>query len=273
MEIENKNVVITGAGSGIGRALAIRCAELGATKVVCTDLNGENAVETAQMIGDRASGEALDVADQQAVEDLVKRMDGSGGIDIFVSNAGYGQRGGLNLSAEDWKKMMDVHTWSHLYAAQAVIPGMIERGGGYLLNTASAAGLLTQMDSGPYAVSKHAAVALAEWISINYQDQGIGVSVLCPQAVRTNILANVPGAKPTAKRNTNTNQAAQDGVLEPEDVANDCIDAIRNERFLVLPHKEVETYFQRKANDYDRWLNGMRRFRAKLKDAAKKATS
>jgi NAD(P)-dependent dehydrogenase (short-subunit alcohol dehydrogenase family) len=271
MDIENKNIVITGAGSGIGRALAIRCAELGAKKVVCTDLNGDNALETAGMIGDKATGEALDVADQSAIEDLVQRMEASGDIDIFVSNAGYGQRGGLNLTAEDWKKMMDVHTWAHLYAAQAVIPGMIERGGGYLLNTASAAGLLTQMDSGPYAVSKHAAVALAEWISINYQDQGIGVSVLCPQAVRTNILANVVGGGSKAKRSTNSNQAAQDGVLEPEDVANDCIDAIRNGRFLVLPHKEVETYFQRKANDYDRWLNGMRRFRAKLKDAVRKS--
>lgn len=271
MEIENKNIVITGAGSGIGRALAIRFAELGAKHVLCTDLNGDNAEETAVMIGGQASGEALDVADRSAIEALVSRMEEKGGIDIFVSNAGYGQRGGLNLSADDWKKMMEVHTWSHLYAAQAVIPGMIERGGGYLLNTASAAGLLTQIDSGPYAVSKHAAVALAEWISINYQDQGIGVSVLCPQAVRTNILANSAGGGAKPKASKSTNQAAQDGVLEPEDVANDCIEAIQSERFLVLPHKEVETYFQRKANDYDRWLNGMRRFRAKLKDAARKA--
>lgn len=271
MEIKNKKIVVTGAGSGIGRALAIRFAELGASKVVCTDLAGDNAVETADMIGAQASGEALDVADQSAVQNLVERMEANGGIDIFVSNAGYGQRGGLNLAADDWKKMMEVHTWSHLYAAQAVIPGMIERGGGYLLNTASAAGLLTQMDSGPYAVSKHAAVALAEWISINYQDRGIGVSVLCPQAVRTNIMANAVGGAPKKKRTTNTNQAAQDGVLEAEEVANDCIEAIREERFLVLPHKEVETYFQRKANDYDRWLGGMRRFRAKLRDASQKA--
>ncbi len=273
MEIENTIIVVTGAGSGIGRALAVRFAELGAARVVCTDLAGDNATETANMIGDQAVGEELDVADQSAVEDLVNRMEAHGGIDIFVSNAGYGQRGGLNLAADDWKKMMEVHTWSHLYAAQAVIPGMIERGGGYLLNTASAAGLLTQMDSGPYAVSKHAAVALAEWISINYKDRGIGVSVLCPQAVRTNILANATSNAPKTKRRTNTNQAAQDGVLEAEDVASDCIEAIREERFLVLPHKEVETYFQRKANDYDRWLSGMRRFRAKLKDTARKTTS
>lgn len=265
MEIENKLVVVTGAGSGIGRALAQKFVECGARKVVCTDLNAASVAETASLIGEAATGEVLDVSDQAAIDQLVSRLDEEGGIDIFVSNAGYGKRGGLNLSVEDWKKMMDVHTWAHLYAAQAVIPGMVSRGGGYLLNTASAAGLLTQMDSGPYAVSKHAAVALAEWIAINYRDRGIGVSVLCPQAVRTNILANSDG--PAVKRTAKANQAAQDGVLEPGDVADDCIAAIRNENFLVLPHKEVATYFERKANDYDRWLQGMRRFREKLRSA------
>ena len=155
---------------------------------------------------------------------------------------------------------MDVHVWSHLAAARAVIPGMVSRGGGYLLNTASAAGLLTQMDSGPYAVSKHGAVAFAEWVSINFGEQGIGVSVLCPQAVRTNILG--PAAQKSGR--TNSGQASQDGILEPDDVADACIQAMAEERFLVLPHEEVVTYFQRKANDYDRWLNGMRRFRSKL---------
>jgi short-subunit dehydrogenase len=140
---------------------------------------------------------------------------------------------------------------------------MIARGRGYLLNTASAAGLLTQLDSGPYAVSKHAAVALAEWLAIQYGDQGIGVSVLCPQAVRTNILG-----KPSDRRSpqkSNLNQAAQDGVLAPETVADDCINAIIAEQFLVLPHKEVAKYFANKANDYERWLRGMRRFRDRLR--------
>ena len=268
MELKNKLVVVTGAGSGIGRALAQRFAECGARKVVCTDLNEESVAETASVIGGVATSETLDVSSQEAIDSLVARMEDEGGIDIFVSNAGYGKRGGLNLSIDDWKKMMEVHTWAHLYAAQAVIPGMVERGEGYLLNTASAAGLLTQMDSGPYAVSKHAAVALAEWIAINYREHGIGVSVLCPQAVRTNILANSDG--PAVKRKPNSNQAAQDGVLEPEQVADDCIEAIRGERFLVLPHKEVATYFERKAGDYDRWLQGMRRFREKLRSASQK---
>ena len=266
MELIDKIAVITGAGSGIGRALAVKFAQEGARFVVCTDLNGDNACETAAMIGDKASGHALDVGDEDAVSALVAQIEGEqGAIDVFVSNAGYGVGGGLDLAISEWQRMMNVHTWAHLYAARAVIPGMVARGGGYLLNTASAAGLLTQMDSGPYAVSKHAAVAFAEWLRINYGDRNIGVSVLCPQAVRTNILgpAKPDSDKPFA--DSDARQAAADGILEPEDVAQDCVNAMRDERFLVLPHKEVETYFQRKANDYDRWLGGMRRFRRKLR--------
>ncbi|MEM7017646.1 MAG: SDR family oxidoreductase [Pseudomonadota bacterium] len=260
MEVTDRVVIITGAGSGIGRALAEACAKHGASAVICTDLNGDNAAETAANIGDVASSVALDVGDEAAIEALVADTEKQHGrVDVFVSNAGYGQRGGLDLSTEDWMKMMNVHTWSHLAAARAVIPGMTERGGGYLLSTASAAGLLTQMDSGPYAVSKHAAVALAEWLAINYEESGIGVSVLCPQAVRTNILGPRPKGKPT-----NTGQASGDGVLEPEFVAEECLNTMREGRFLVLPHPEVDTYFKRKANDYDRWLGGMRRFRQKL---------
>jgi NAD(P)-dependent dehydrogenase (short-subunit alcohol dehydrogenase family) len=260
MDLESKVAVVTGAGSGIGRSLAVGLAAVGMRAVVCTDLNGDNAAETAAMIGDGATARTLDVGDEAAIEALVAETEASiGPIDLFVSNAGYGQRGGLDLPTEDWMRMMNVHAWSHLAAARAVIPGMIERGGGYLLNTASAAGLLTQIDSGPYAVSKHAAVALAEWISINYGDQGIGVSVLCPQAVRTAILG------PGTQENRPKTQASLDGVLEPEVVADACIEAVREERFLVLPHPEVATYFQRKANDYDRWLGGMRRFRDRIK--------
>jgi len=261
MDPVDKVVVITGAGSGIGRALAIRFAEKGARAIICTDLNADNAAETASMIGKTATSHLLDVSNEQAIEQLVKQTEEStGGIDIFVSNAGYGQSGGLDLSTDDWQRMMNVHCWSHLAAARAVIPGMIKRGGGYLLNTASAAGLLTQINSGPYAVSKHAAVALAEWITINYAEQGIGVSVLCPQAVRTNILG--PVARKSGK--SNSTQASGDGILEPEFVADTCLEAMQEGRFLVLPHPEVATYFQRKATDYDRWLGGMRRLRQRL---------
>jgi NAD(P)-dependent dehydrogenase (short-subunit alcohol dehydrogenase family) len=260
MELHDKVAIVTGAGSGIGRALAQRIATAGARAVVCTDLNGVTAEETARTIGDLATGAALDVADEAAIEKIVAATEARyGAVDLFVSNAGYGLRGGLELPTSEWQKMMNVHAFAHLAAARAVIPGMLKRGGGYLLSTASAAGLLTQMDSGPYAVSKHAAVALAEWLAINYGDQGIGVSVLCPQAVRTNILG--PRA---ASASSNTRQAAGDGILEPEFVADACIEAIRDGRFLVLPHPEVATYFLRKATNYDRWLNGMRRFRRKL---------
>lgn len=267
MELSNKVVVITGAGSGIGRSLAECFIDQGVKHVVCTDLDAESAAETAAIIGKKASSATLDVSSQSAIESLIEQtiLD-FGCIDIFVSNAGYARSGGLKLATDDWKQMMEVHTWAHLNAARAVVPHMIEQGGGYLLNTASAAGLLTQIDSGAYAISKHAAVALAEWLSINYKAKGIGVSVLCPQAVRTNILGS--RVKKTVKKSTG--QASKDGVLEPEAVAMDCINAIIEERFLVLPHPEVARYFQNKANDYERWLNGMRRFRDRLL-AAKKA--
>jgi NAD(P)-dependent dehydrogenase (short-subunit alcohol dehydrogenase family) len=272
MELNGKVAVITGAGSGIGRSLATAFAAEGARAIVCTDLDGANAAETAAIINDadggdgpgRASSAQLDVGDERAVERIVVDTEAANGaVDVFVSNAGYGLRGGLDLPTDEWQRMMNVHTWSHLYAARAVIPGMVERGGGYLLNTASAAGLLTQMDSGPYAVSKHAAVAFAEWVSINYGDQGIGVSVLCPQAVRTNIL----GPRAMEARDESARQAAGDGILEPDDVARACVEAMAEGRFLVLPHPEVATYFQRKAGDYDRWLRGMRRFRQRLAGA------
>ena len=264
MDINGKLAIVTGAGSGIGRALACRLVNGGVRSVVCADLDVNTALETADLIGSKASAVHLDVSDQGAIDSLVKRLEvEQGGIDIFVSNAGYALGGGLGLETDQWRKMMEVHLWAHLSAARAVIPGMIERGGGYLLNTASAAGLLTQLDSAPYAVSKHAAVALAEWLAINYSDRGIGVSVLCPQAVRTNILGKRPGKRSVNK--TNSNQASQDGILEPEKVADDCIQAILEEKFLVLPHMEVAKYFANKANDYERWLNGMRRFRDRLR--------
>ncbi len=258
MELKDQIAIVTGAGSGIGRALALALAAEGSRAVVCTDLNADSASETAALIGSTASASVLDVANDAAIEALVQDTEVRyGRVDLFVSNAGYGQTGGLDLPNEDWARMMQVHTWAHVSAARAVIPGMLRRGRGYLLNTASAAGLLTQINSGPYAVSKHAAVGFAEWIAITYGDRGIGISLLCPQAVRTNIGGDNPDE-------LTTGQASLDGVLEPETVADACIEAIRAERFLVLPHPQVATYFQRKANDPDRWLQGMRRFRDRM---------
>jgi NAD(P)-dependent dehydrogenase (short-subunit alcohol dehydrogenase family) len=260
VELTNKVTIITGAGSGIGRALARCFAANGARSVICTDLDGNSALETAASIGAQASAETLDVGDEQAIEQLVARVERDfGGIDVFVSNAGYGTSVPLEAPTQDWQRMMTVHVWSHLAAARASIPGMISRGGGYLLNVASAAGLLSLFDSGGgYAVSKHAAVALAEWLSINYSDQGIGVSVLCPQAVRTKALDGLNAAV----HRVDKQQVVGDGVLEPEHVAEICVEAMAEQRFLVLPHEEVGTYFQRKANDYERWLSGMRRLRS-----------
>tara|TARA_R110002073_G_scaffold61577_9_gene154812 strand:- start:2957 stop:3757 length:801 start_codon:yes stop_codon:yes gene_type:complete len=261
VELNNKVAIVTGAGSGIGRSIAQRFAANDARIVICTDINFKEARATAESIGSQAFAEQLDVGDEAAIEQLVAQVEAAhGGIDVFVSNAGYGRVGGIEMPTADWQKMMNVHTWSHLAAARAVLPGMLERGSGYLLSTASAAGLLSQFDSGAYAVSKHAAVALAEWLSINYVERGIGVSVLCPQAVRTNVMSYMKNPKELV----DVVQAGGDGILEPDDVADLCIEAMKDGRFLVLPHQEVETYFQRKANDYDRWLGGMRRMRQRF---------
>lgn len=261
MELAGTVSIVTGAASGIGKAIAKAFLDEGGAAVVVADRDGDGADAVAAELGDKARGVGLDVADEDALLQMVAdTQSNEGPVDVFVSNAGYGLAGGLELPNEDWTRMMDVHFMAHLYAARAVIPGMVERGRGYILNTASAAGLLTQMDSGPYAVSKHAAVAFGEWLSINYGEDGVGVSVLCPQAVRTNILGDRGGIE----NNTGGRQAGQDGLLEPEDAAEACVQAMREERFLVLPHPEVATYFQRKASDYDRWLNGMRRFRTRL---------
>ena len=236
MEPADRVTVVTGAASGIGEAIAEAFVTGGAKTVVVADRDGPGAERVAERLGPAAHGVQLDVADEDAIRALVAETEAAHGpIDVFVSNAGYGLAGGLDLPNDEWTRMMDVHVWSHLYAARAVVPGMVERGEGYLLNTASAAGLLTQMDSGPYAVSKHAAVALAEWLSINYGDRGVKVSVLCPQAVRTNIL----GDRANMGSDASTRQAGGDGVLEPAEAAQACLDAMREERFLVLPHPQV----------------------------------
>jgi len=260
MELRDRVAIITGAGSGIGEALAERFLAEGARHVVVCDLDGDRARTVADRLGERALAVGLDVADESAIVDLVEStLRTHGPIDVFVSNAGYGKRGGVELSNEDFQRMWEVHTMAHVYAARAVLPSMIARGEGYLLNTASAAGLLTQMDSVVYAITKSAAVSLGEWLSINHHHQGIRVSVLCPQAVATRILEHFEGDE----RRTG-GQAGGDGILSAESVADACVRTMRAETFLVLPHPEVATYVERKATDVDRWLGGMRRYAAKL---------
>lgn len=263
MELNNKVVVITGGGSGIGEALAHAAKAAGARHVVVADLNGEQAERVAAEVG--GTGVGLDVRDEAAIQRLVSETeDAHGPIGLFVSNAGYVTSAGLEDPNESIQAMWEVHCMAHIYAARAVVPSMIAQGEGYLLNTASAAGLLTQIGSMSYTITKAAAISLGEWLSVSHHHQGIRVSVLCPQAVRTNIVANSPDNVDGAERELDGGVASGDGVLEPSDVADLCLDAIRNERFLVLPHPEVATYVERKAADRDRWLAGMRRFQTAL---------
>jgi NAD(P)-dependent dehydrogenase (short-subunit alcohol dehydrogenase family) len=247
MDLKDKIVVVTGAASGIGRSLALRFVEEGAKCVVCVDLNLKGASETAEQI----SGVAFEVnvgreAEIAALIDRVERDIGP--IDLFVSNAGILTVGGMEVHNEDWQKTWDINVMSHVWAARHLVPRMIERGGGYLLNTASAAGLLNQVGAAPYGVTKHAAVGLAEWLALTHGDQGIRVSVLCPQAVRSEMT-----------RGHEDSVAALDGMLEPEVVAEACVNAIREENFLILPHPEVLGYMRLKTENYDRWIGGMRK--------------
>lgn len=251
MNINDRRVVVTGAASGIGRALARRFHQEGAKLVVCADLNGDGAAATADDVGGIAH--TLNVGVEAEVEGLIDRIERDhGAIDLFCSNAGISVSGGPEVANDQWQRIWDINLMAHVFAARHLVPRMIARGGGYLLNTASAAGLLSQIGSAPYAVTKHAAVGFAEWLAITYGDQGIKVSVLCPQAVRTAMTAGFEDAV-----------ASIDGMLEPEPVAEACVRAIEDERFLVIPHQEVLEYMRRKTGDYDRWIKGMQRLNQK----------
>ncbi|MEM7742582.1 MAG: SDR family oxidoreductase [Pseudomonadota bacterium] len=251
MEIEGQIVVVTGAASGIGRALAEAFGKAGAKLVVSADRDRAGAEATAEATGGLAV--MADVSREADIEALIETVEEvQGPIGIFCSNAGIIHRGGVEIPNEDWQNIWNINVMAHVWAARHVIPRMTSRGGGYLLNTASAAGLLNQVGAAPYAVTKHAAVGLAEWLSLTHGDAGIGVSVLCPQAVRT------------AMTSSTESVAAVDGLLEAGPVAEACLDAIREERFLVLPHPEVLDYMRRKTADYDRWLGGMRRLNRKF---------
>ncbi|HAT26597.1 MAG TPA: SDR family oxidoreductase [Gammaproteobacteria bacterium] len=262
MQIKGKVVVVTGGASGIGKSLCERFAQEGASAVVVSDINQAGIDQTVADISasTQALGVKTDVGNEEEVNELVaKSLDQFDHIDLFCSNAGIFTAGGENVSTEAWQSIWDINVMSHIFAARAVLPGMLARGEGYLLNTSSAAGLLSQVGSAPYAVTKHAAVGFAEWLSISYGNKGIKVSVLCPQAVRTAMTAGGDGGV-----------AGLDGMLEPEKLADTVIETLDQERFLVLPHPEVLTYMRRKTDDYDRWLGGMRRLHEKFEDIYKK---
>jgi NAD(P)-dependent dehydrogenase (short-subunit alcohol dehydrogenase family) len=247
MLIKDRIVVVTGAASGIGRALAQRFHAEGAKLVVCSDIDGEGAAAVAASVGGVSFH--TDVAMEADIRHLIETVERDHGpIDLFCSNAGIGIGGGAEASNNGWQKIWDINVMAHVWAARHLVPLMAARGGGYLMNTASAAGLLSQIGSAPYAVTKHAAVGLAEWLAITHGDQGIKVSVLCPQAVRTAMTAGNPDGV-----------ASVDGMIEPEDVADCCLRAIEAEEFLILPHPVVLDYMRRKTNDYGRWIKGMQK--------------
>jgi NAD(P)-dependent dehydrogenase (short-subunit alcohol dehydrogenase family) len=254
MELTDRVAVITGGGGGIGAAMGRRFVAEGARAVVLADRD-EGAAQAAAAtlgIGERAVGVGLDVTDEAALVALVEStMDRFGPVDLFCSNAGAGADGGIEAPNEAWQQQWELHVMSHVYAARAVLPAMLARGEGYLLHTASAAGLLMALGSAPYSVTKAACVKLAEHLAIAHGDEGIRVSVLCPQGVNTAMAPKQLG------------DGGTDGIKEPDEVAAAVVDAIREERFFVLPHPEVAEYVQRKAADPDRWLKGMRRLRAR----------
>ena len=253
MELSGANVVVTGGANGIGRALCEAFAAEGARRITVVDLDRDRAEEVARAVGGRAA--RVDVASRAEVEALVREVEADAGpIDLFVSNAGILLIGGPEVEVADWQRIWEVNVMAHVHAAHAALPSMLARGRGYLLNTCSAAGLLTQIGSAPYAVTKHAAVAFCEWLSITYGDRGIRVSALCPQAVRTNMIAGIEGG----------GVAGRDGVIEPAELARITVAGLREEKFLILPHESVRTYYQRKGQDIDRWIAGMRRLFAEF---------
>lgn len=234
MILAGKRAVITGAGRGIGAALAARFRAEGA-EVITADLEGADV--------------RCDVSNEEELRALIRD---AGSLDLFVSNAGIGMPGGAEVSDADWDRIWRINTMSHVWAARHLLPDWLSRGSGYFVQTVSAAGLLSQIGSAPYAVTKHAAMAFAEWLHLTYYDAGLRVSAICPQGVRTQLLEEAAG------------QGAGfllDGAISVEDVAAATVEAIAEERFLVLPHPEVAQYFRNKANDYERWLRGMRRLK------------
>src|ERR1700730_2155006 len=254
MLVTDKVVVVTGGARGIGRALARRFAAAGTKAGVVADIDGEGAQTVGREIG--GTGLRCDVSLEGDVAKLIQDVQTAHGrIDIFCSNAGIGIGGGPETATSEWQRIWDVNLMSHVFVARHVLPGMLTRKEGYILGTVSAAGLLNHVFAAPYAVTKAAALSFFEWLAIAHGDDGIRVSCLCPQGVKTDMLA--------AERRLGVDFLTA-GALEPEQVAAVVMDGIRTEGFLILPHPEVAQYFNRKAQDYDRWLKGMRRLRAGL---------
>lgn len=253
MELADKVVIVTGGANGIGEAMCRRFAKEGARKVVVSDVH-ESA---AQAVADEIDGLAIpcNVADEGQVQNLVaSTIEQCGHVDVFCSNAGITVKGGLESSNEDWQRMWDVNVMSRLFAARAVVPHMLERGSGYLVHTASAAGVLTEIGSASYSVTKHSDVAMAEWLSVAYGRQGIDVSCVCPLGVKTDFL----------DEDDPIHRYLHLHSITPDDVAESIVEGMKQKQFLILPHPEVAEFFSLKTDDYDRWIRGMQRLRQKL---------
>ncbi|WP_285184657.1 SDR family oxidoreductase [Rhodococcus sp. MEB041] len=270
MRVTDKVAIVTGGGAGIGAALATALVEAG-NSVLVADLDGAAADAVAARLGERCIAVGGDVADDAMIAQMIERVEEAfGPLDIYIANAGTTAGMGLDSTDAAWDTALSVNVLAHVRAARVVIPRWIERGThGYFLSTASAAGLLTQIGSATYSVSKHAAVGFAEWLSVTYGDKGIAVSCLCPMGVNTALLnsgfdSDAEGASVAASAVTGAGT-----VLEPEDVARIVLEAMETEKFLVLPHPEVLTFYSHKSADYDRWIAGMRRYRTSLETAAR----
>lgn len=258
MELRDKIVVVTGAASGIGKALVERFHAEGAKRIVAVDLNGDGARAVAESVAGVAM--TADVSQEADVAGVIEGTEEAvGPIDLFCSNAGIAAGAGLESDNAEWQISWDVNVMGHVYAARHLVPRMVARGGGYFLNTASAAGLLNQIGGLAYGVTKHAAVGFAEWLALTYAHQGIRVSLLCPQAVRT---AMTTGGEPEGAASVAA--ASGDGMMEPEEVAEIAVSGLRAEQFVILTHPEVLEYMQRKASDYDRWIRGMNRLQQRI---------
>jgi NAD(P)-dependent dehydrogenase (short-subunit alcohol dehydrogenase family) len=256
MELSNKTVVVTGGGSGIGKALAARFVAEGARAVVAVDIDDKSAQAAADELGCVAM--SADVSCEEDIQRVIEDTESQcGPIDLFCSNAGVALGAGVDSPNAEWQASWDVNVMSHVYASRHLLPRMRERGGGYFLITASAAGLLNQIGGAAYGTTKHAAVGFAEWLALTHAHENIKVSVLCPQAVRTPMVTADP-------ENDGARAAAADGMIEPEAVADVVVEKLREEAFLILPHAEVLEYMRRKTADYDRWIAGMNRMFRKL---------
>lgn len=253
MDVNGCVAVVTGGARGIGRAICEALAAEGAEHIAVADIDGEGAAAVADQFS--GSSFACDVANEADVQRLVSEtLETHGRIDLFVANAGVTVKGGVDVPDDEWRRLWDINVMGHVYAARAVLPSMLERSQGYLVHVSSAAGLLTEIGSAPYSVTKHGVVALAEWISVHHQRQGIRVSCVCPAGVATDFL----------DLDDPVHQFLHVSSKTAEDVAACVVEGVRNEQFLILPHEEVEEFFAYKGEDYDRWLKNFSRINEKL---------